>query len=90
MTDLTLNSAAHRFEMRVDGHVAFLTFHMEGDTMSLDHTEVPKVLNGRGVGSALVRGVLQQARAQGMKVLPRCPFVAAFIERHPGFSELVA
>ncbi len=54
------------------------------------HTEVPTALNGRGIGSALVRGELDIARAQGLKVEARCPFVAAYIAKHPEYADLPA
>ena len=52
------------------------------------HTEVPKALEGRGIGSALIRGVLDIARAQGLKVNPVCPFAKTYIERHPEYADL--
>jgi uncharacterized protein len=52
-------------------------------------SEVPPALGGRGVGSALVRGVLEAARARGLKVVPKCPFVSAFMGRHPEFNDLL-
>ena len=57
--------------------------------ITLTHTEVPPALGGRGVGSALVRGVLEAARARGLKVVPKCPFVSAFMGRHPEFNDLL-
>jgi predicted GNAT family acetyltransferase len=49
---------------------------------------VPKELEGRGIGSALIRGVLDTARAQGLKVKPVCPFAKAYVERHPEYADL--
>ena len=54
-----------------------------------DHTEVPAALRGQGIASRLTRGVLETARAQGLKVVPRCSFVAAFMSRHPEFNDLL-
>ena len=53
------------------------------------HTEVPKELNGRGIGSALARGLLDIARTQGLTVKPLCPFVAGYIAKHPEYADLV-
>jgi hypothetical protein len=53
------------------------------------HTEVPKQLEGRGVGSQLVRGALDIIRKRGLRVVPRCPFVKSYIERHPDYTDLV-
>jgi predicted GNAT family acetyltransferase len=61
-----------------------------GNRIVLTHTEVPEAMAGQGVGSKLVSGVLDSIRVQGAMVVPRCEFVAAFIERHPGYRSLVA
>ncbi len=53
------------------------------------HTEVPKELNGKGIGSALVRGLLDIARTQGLKVVPVCPFVSGYIAKHPEYADLL-
>ena len=58
--------------------------------ITLRHTEIDPSVGGRGLGSALVRFALDDARARGLTVIPRCPFVAAFIVRHPEYEELVA
>lgn len=84
------NTARHRFELEVDGHVAFSNYRREGGTLTILHTEVPSALGGRGVGSALVRGLLDIARAQGLKVKPLCPFVSAYIGKHPEYADLLA
>ncbi|MGE5214389.1 MAG: GNAT family N-acetyltransferase [Nitrospirota bacterium] len=55
----------------------------------MTHTKVPRNIEGRGIGSRLVRGEFEIAQAQGLKVLPKCPFVKAFIDRHPEYSHLV-
>ena len=83
------NAARHRFEMDVDGHVAFSEYRRDGDVLTVLHTEVPKELNGRGIGSALVRGILDRARAQGLKVVPVCPFVKAYLGKHPEYADLL-
>jgi len=58
--------------------------------ISLDHAEVPSALEGRGLGSKLVRATLDQVRSEGLKVVPRCSFVAAFIRRHAEYADLLA
>ena len=83
------NSALHRFEMATDGHTAYAYYQTAPGVITLTHTEVPPALGGRGVGSALVRGVLEAARARGLKVVPKCPFVSAFMGRHPEFNDLL-
>ena len=77
--------------MASGGAVAFVEYRREGgDHIVLTHTEVPEALSGQGVGSKLVRGVLDALRAEGPKVVPRCEFVAAYVERHPEYRNLMA
>jgi uncharacterized protein len=83
------NSALHRFELETDGRTAYSYYQPAPGVITLTHTEVPPALGGRGVGSALVRGALEAVRAQGLKVIPKCPFVAAFMGRHPEFNDLL-
>jgi predicted GNAT family acetyltransferase len=85
---VTDNVERHRFELEVDGHTAFSTYRREGTTIAILHTEVPSELGGRGVGSALVRGLLDIARAQGLKVRPLCPFVKSYIDKHAEYADL--
>jgi uncharacterized protein len=91
MTDTVRdNQDRHRFELDAEGHVAFSNYRREGNILTVLHTEVPAALNGRGIGSALARGLLDIARAQGLKIRPLCPFVAAYIARHPEYADLLA
>jgi predicted GNAT family acetyltransferase len=89
MVEVTDNTARHRFEMTVDGKVAFLDYAMEDGRLVLMHTEVPQVLAGRGVGTALVRLVLDEARSGGLWIVPKCEFVETYIRHHPEFADLV-
>ena len=84
------NAARKRFELEADGHTAYLYYRLEPGVITLVHTEVPPELGGRGVGSALVRGVLEAIRARGLKLVPKCPFVAGYMGKHPEFNDLVA
>jgi predicted GNAT family acetyltransferase len=86
--DVRDNSERHRFELDVNGHVAFSDYARAGATLIIRHTEVPKALGGQGIGSALVRGLLEIARAQGLKVVPKCPFVAGYLDKHPEYADL--
>jgi predicted GNAT family acetyltransferase len=90
MAEVTDNPALSRFEMVVDGVTAFVEYRREGEVLALTHTEVPKALSGRGVGTALARGTLDRIRAAGQTIRPLCPFIAAFIQRHPDYADLVA
>jgi predicted GNAT family acetyltransferase len=57
--------------------------------MTLRHTEVPRELGGKGVGSTLARGVLEAARARGLKVVVQCDFVRAYMNKHPEFNDML-
>ncbi|OIN94430.1 MAG: hypothetical protein AUJ21_04810 [Anaerolineae bacterium CG1_02_58_13] len=79
----------HRFEIRVDGLVAELTYSMRGDTITFLHTGVPSALEGQGLGSKLAKAGLDYARANGLKVRALCWFVNGYIQRHPEYQDLV-
>lgn len=83
------NPEESQFETKVDGHVAFVSYLRRGDTIFFTHTEVPKELEGRGLGSALARAVLDRARTERWKVVARCPFIAQYVERHPEYRSLL-
>lgn len=82
-------SDRHRFELEAEGHVAFSTYERSGETITILHTEVPKELAGRGIGTALAHGILELIRTEGLKVKPLCPFVKAYIGKHPEYADLV-
>ena len=79
-----------RYEILVDGTVAgFAPYRRGEDRITVVHTEVDDAYEGQGLGSVLVRHVLDEARAAGLAVLPSCPFTAAWIKRHPEYLDLV-
>jgi len=82
------NTERHRFELEADGHVAFANYKRADGVLMMLHTEVPKELEARGIGSALIRGVLNTARREGLKVNPLCPFARAYIDKHPEYADL--
>lgn len=81
---------AGRFEARVQGQLALCAYHRSGDLLVLHHTEVPPALQGQGLAAALVAAALQWAREQGLRVQPRCSYVAAYMRRHPDTHDLLA
>ena len=89
MTDVVNNKAQHRYELTVEGHLAATYYKLADGVITFVHTEVPPELGGKGVGSALVKGALDQVRADGLKVVPQCPFVKAYIGKHPEYADLL-
>jgi predicted GNAT family acetyltransferase len=90
LPDVRHNPALHRYELDTDAGAALAFYRLSDGVMTFIHTEVPIALRGRGIGSQMMRGVLDDVRARGMKVVPRCPFVADYIERHPQDADLLA
>lgn len=88
-TNVTDNSDESRFEITEDGRTAVLKYRRRDGNLYLVHTEVPPALEGRGIGSRLAKHALEQARAEGLKVVPWCPFVRGYIEKHPEYEPLV-
>lgn len=84
------NPSQHRYELATDDGTALAVYERRGDVLAFTHTEVPEALEGRGIASRLIRGALADVRAQGLKILPLCSFVAAYLERHPEERDLVA
>jgi predicted GNAT family acetyltransferase len=93
MDELTVtdNRAGGQFEARdADGAVlGFAVYVLDADAVVFTHTEVVEAAEGRGVGSALARGALDQVRASGRQVIPLCPFIRAYVARHPEYQDLV-
>jgi uncharacterized protein len=83
------NKTEHRFELEVEGHLAAAYYRRSGNVITFEHTEVPPELGGKGVGSSLVRGALDQVRAEGLQVVAQCPFVKAWIEKNPAYADLL-
>lgn len=90
MTDTVRdNPDRNRFELATPAGTAFANYRRDDLTVMVVHTEVPRALEGRGVGSLLVGGMLDLIRAEGRKVAPMCSFVRYFINTHPEYSDLV-
>jgi uncharacterized protein len=77
------NRDASRFELDVDGQIAFLRYHRTATTLTLVHTEVPVALRGRHLGDRLAKAGIEAARAEGLGLVVTCPFVRTYMKRHP-------
>ena len=85
------NPQAGRYELLVDGRLAGLaTYVLSDGVMTIPHAEVQPRFEGRGLGSRLARFALDDARRRGLLVVPRCPFIAAYVARHPELADLIA
>jgi len=83
------NEKDERFESDVDGGVAYVEYIIDGDEITFTHTEVPKASEGKGVAGKLVAGALVYARGAGLRVIPQCPYVAAYMKRHREYDDIL-
>ena len=81
---------ARRFTALVDGLQAEVTSYYDGDVVVINHTGVPRPIEGRGIASALVRAVFEFARDAGTKVRPACSYAATWVEKHHQYAHLLA
>ena len=89
-TSVTHNPEARRYEIHADGTLAgFTAYERTSAAVSFTHTEIDTAFEGKGLGSILVRGALDATRAEGRSVLPFCPFVRRYIQRHREYLDLV-
>ena len=79
------NKSRKRFEIQIDSHLAVLDYVIQGNIITFTHTGVPPALEGRGIGSLLVKTGLQYAKDNGMKIRSLCWFVDKYIRRHPEY-----
>jgi len=88
--EISNNAAQSRYEIRVGEVVAgFAAYHVRPGKITFTHTEIADEFEGRGIGSKLAIGALDDARAAGLLVTPQCPFIAAYIRRHPEYLDIV-
>ena len=90
MSEVVDNRARHRFELEVEGETAFAEYRRERHEHASPTRSCREALDGRGIGSRLVHDALEQVRAEGLKVVPLCPFVEAYIDKHPEEQDLLA
>ena len=80
----------HRFEIDLgDGTTAFAQYDLLPGQITFTHTEVPEAHEGQGIGTALIRSALASARERGLKVIPSCPFFAAYMQKHEDVQDLL-
>jgi uncharacterized protein len=79
-----------RYQLNVDGHIAFANYRNIDGVIAITHTEVPSALRERGIGSRLVLEMLGEIRARNLKVRPLCAFAQFVVAQHPEFRDLVA
>lgn len=84
------NSAQSRFEVVLDEGIALAQYRLRDGVMQIVHTEVPPALEGRGLASALMSAAVEHARAEGLKIEPRCSYAASYMKRHPETQDLQA
>ena len=81
--EITNNTTNGQFEVRQDGHLAFITYRERDGIFYLMHTEVPEALGGRGIGSALVEHAVAYAEGKGWEYKPYCVFAKGYLDKHP-------
>ncbi len=90
MASVRDNKAQSRFELDVEGGVAFANYRLTPSAVIITHTETPRALRGRGIASELVAGALGLIRADGHKVMAGCGFVVDYLQQHPEYQDIVA
>ena len=88
MNQVRDNKPLGRFELDVEGAVAFANYRLTPTTVIITHTETPYALRGRGIASKLVQGALELIRADGLKVVAGCGFVVDYLNKHPEYADL--
>ncbi len=86
---ITHNAETKRFETDLDGYPGVVEYMLAPGTIVFTHAEVAPELDGRGVASAVVKAGLDYARAEGLDVMPLCPFVASYIRQHPEYKDIL-
>jgi uncharacterized protein len=89
MASVRDNKAQSRFELDVEGGMAFANYRLTPSAVIITHTETPRALRGRGVASELVKGALELIRADRHKVIAGCGFVVDYLRKHPEYADVV-
>lgn len=83
MVQVINNTANKRYELAVGGHLALADYRLEGDRLSITHVFVPEELRGQGVAAQVMAGVVTDAKARSLTIVPVCPYAASYLKRHP-------
>jgi predicted GNAT family acetyltransferase len=84
------NAARGRYELEIDGQVVFANYRRNGSTLVIPHVEAPIPLRGTGAAGKLLQGVMEIARAEGLKIMPLCGYASAWMRRHKEHRDLLA
>lgn len=84
------NAAESRYELATEKGIAFSAYKRNDDVVVFTHTVVPRALEGQGIATRLIAGALADVRARGLRLVSRCPFVSAYLQRHPEDQDLLA
>lgn len=87
--DVQHDPDARQFHVEVEGHRGVIDYQLHDGVITITHTGVPDAIGGRGVAAELTRVALETARANRWKVIPACPYTAAYMRRHPQYNDLV-
>ncbi|MGV3539329.1 MAG: GNAT family N-acetyltransferase [Rufibacter sp.] len=87
--NISNNEAQKRFETTVDGHLAVVEYRLMPGIITVLHTKVPEALGGRGIAAALTKHVLEHVENQHLELVPLCPYMKAYLQKHPEYQHLV-
>lgn len=90
MPAITDNTEARRFELDVDGSIAFADYSLDGDHLRIHYVEAPPELRGTGAAGRLMEGIAELARDKGWRIIPICGYAAAWMRRHNEYHSLLA
>ena len=89
MTEIRRNTNDDRFEIDVDGGLAYVEYIIDGDEITFTHTLVPKAAEGKGVAGKLAAAVMAYARSTKLRVIPKCPYIAAWLKKHREYDDIL-
>ena len=91
MSEHTLihNQTENKYEFHIDGHIAHITYDNQDGVLHITHTIVPEALAGKGLAKILTIAVMEEIEKQGLKMLPKCSYTVAFVEKNPEYARLL-